>query len=381
MAIPFTLQTTDSETNARAGYFQTDHGQVETPIFMPVGTKGTVKAVSPEEVRDNGGQIILGNTYHLYLKPGLDVLQAAGGLHKFMNWSLPILTDSGGYQVFSLANLNEITNSGVTFQSHIDGSRHHFDPEHSMRIQRILGSDIMMAFDECPPYPSEHEYAREAMERTHRWAEQCLEEVGRHQGLYGHKQYLFGIVQGSTFEELRHASAEFLTSLEFDGFAIGGVAVGEPREEVRRITRMTAPLLPVHLPRYLMGVGKPEDIIESITAGVDMFDCVIPTRNARNGLVYTWNGKLTVRNATYTSDFRPIDDNCDCYTCQHYSRAYIRHLLNVNEIFGHRLATLHNLHFFLSLTNTARSAILAGEFSGWRQEFLSNYRDADENVE
>lgn len=371
--IPFELQKSDTHTNARAGKFVTDHGTVETPIFMPVGTKGSVKAVSPEEVDTAGAQIILGNTYHLYLKPGLDVIEHAGGLHKFIHWEKPILTDSGGFQVFSLAQLNKITDAGVTFQSHIDGSTHHFDPQLSMDIQRVLGSDIVMAFDECAPYPSEYKYAKEAMERTHRWAEECLEIVRNRDTLYGTKQYLFGIVQGSTFEDLRKVSAEALTSLGFDGYAVGGVAVGEPKEEVRRITEFTAPMLPDNQPRYLMGVGKPEDIVESIAAGIDMFDCVIPTRNARNGLVYTWDGRVTIRNAAYTDDHTPIDENCSCYTCQHYTRAYIRHLLNVNEIFGHRLATIHNLHFFLALTSEARKAILNDEFSSWKDDFLERY--------
>ncbi len=371
--IPFELQKTDTDTHARAGKFTTDHGTVETPIFMPVGTKGSVKAVSPEEVKSAGARIILGNTYHLYLKPGLDVIEHAGGLHQFIHWDRPILTDSGGFQVFSLAELNEITDEGVTFQSHIDGSTHHFNPQLSMDIQRVLGSDIMMAFDECAPYPSDYDYAREAMLRTHRWAEECLEIVRNRETLYGNRQYLFGIVQGSTYEDLREESVKALTSLGFDGYAVGGVAVGEPKEEVRRITEFTTPLLPKHLPRYLMGVGKPEDIVESIAAGVDMFDCVIPTRNARNGLVYTWDGRLTVRNATFTDDHTPIDEACDCYTCQHYTRAYIRHLLNVNEIFGHRLATIHNLHFFLGLTAKAREAILNGEFASWKEEFLTRY--------
>lgn len=371
--IPFELHTVDATTNARAGTLFTDRGEVHTPVFMPVGTKGSVKAVSPEEVREAGGQILLGNTYHLYLKPGLEVIRNAGGLHEFMHWNRPILTDSGGFQVFSLADLNEITDEGVTFQSHIDGSRHHFDPEHSMEIQRVLGADVIMAFDECPPYPSDQEYAVQAMERTHRWAESCLEYQAGHAPLYGQNQYLFGIVQGGTSEELRQKSVEYLTSLEFDGYAVGGVAVGEPKEEVRRITRFTTPLLPENQPRYLMGVGEPEDILESIEAGVDMFDCVIPTRNARNGRLYTRDGLLKIRNAQFTDDHRALHQECSCYTCQHYSRAYIRHLLNVNEIFGHRLATIHNLHFFLSLTTDARDAILRGNFKEWKQEFLGRF--------
>ncbi len=372
--IPFTLEKTDAETAARAGTFETDHGLVNTPIFMPVGTKGTVKAVSPEELTDAGARIILGNTYHLYLKPGLEVIEHAGGLHRFMNWEKPILTDSGGFQVFSLAQLNEITDDGVRFQSHIDGSRHYFDPGHSMHIQRVLGSDIIMAFDECPPYPSEKDYTIQAVARTKQWAEQSREYLATHEPLYDHHQYLFGIVQGSTFEDLRRMSVEQLTTIGFDGYAIGGVAVGEPADEVRKITRFTADLLPENQPRYLMGVGKPVDILESIAAGIDMFDCVIPTRNARNGQLYTWDGRMTIRNAAYTDDHEPIDAECECYSCQNYSRAYVRHLLNVNEIFGHRLATLHNLHFFLALTSTAREKIMDGTFSSWKDDFVTRYR-------
>jgi len=371
--IPFDLIASDKYTNARAGTIRTDHGEVNTPVFMPVGTKGSVKAVSPEEVRETGGQIVLGNTYHLYLKPGLDIIRSAGGLHPFMHWDHPMLTDSGGFQVFSLADLNEINDEGVTFRSHIDGSQHHFDPETSMEIQRVLGADIIMAFDECPPGPAERAYHTEALERTHRWAERSLESHTTHPSVYGHRQYLFGIVQGGTFPDLRERSAEFLTSLDFDGYAIGGVAVGEPGEEVRRITYLTAPFLPENLPRYLMGVGTPEDIVESIAAGIDMFDCVIPTRNARNGRLYTREGTLSIRNARYTDDQQPVSSSCECYTCRYYSRAYLRHLLNVNEIFGHRLATLHNLYFFNSLTACAREAIIHGTFAEWKEEFLRRY--------
>ncbi|HKJ68508.1 MAG TPA: tRNA guanosine(34) transglycosylase Tgt, partial [bacterium] len=360
--IPFDVLASDPDSHARAGEFVTSHGKVETPVFMPVGTHGAVKAVTPDEVRQCGAQIILGNTYHLYLRPGLDIIESAGGLHRFMGWDQSLLTDSGGFQVFSLADLNEITEDGVVFQSHLDGSRHQFSPAHSMRIQRILGSDIMMAFDECAPYPAEKQYAAEAMRRTHRWAELSLEYAQKNEPLYGYDQYVFGIVQGGIYEDLRHVSAEYLSRLEFDGYAIGGVAVGEPKKDLRRTTELAASLLPEDQPRYLMGVGKPVDIVESIAAGVDMFDCVIPTRNARNGLVYTWHGKRPIRNAAYADDQTPIDEQCDCYTCRRFSRAYIRHLLNMNEILGHRLATLHNLHFFLKLTRRARESILAGQF-------------------
>jgi len=295
-----------------------------------------------------------------------------------MGWQHSLLTDSGGFQVFSLADLNEIDDEGVVFQSHLDGSRHQFSPEHSIRIQRVLGSDIVMAFDECAPYPSEKEYAVEAMHRTHRWAEQSLEYMTNSKSLYGHEQYLFGIVQGSTYDDLRHISATALTNMDFDGYAIGGVAVGEPKQDMRRITSLTVNLLPENKPRYLMGVGKPVDIVESIAAGIDMFDCVIPTRNARNGLVYTWDGKLPVRNATYSNDHSPIDEECHCYTCQNFTRAYVRHLLNVNEILGHRLATLHNIHFFLLLTSEARTAILEDRFSDWKASFLQRYQSAED---
>jgi len=373
--IPFDVLASDPDSHARAGEFVTSHGKVETPVFMPVGTHGAVKAVTPDEVRQCGAQIILGNTYHLYLRPGLDIIESAGGLHRFMGWDQSLLTDSGGFQVFSLADLNEITEDGVVFQSHLDGSRHQFSPAHSMRIQRILGSDIMMAFDECAPYPAEKQYAAEAMRRTHHWAELSLEYVQKNGPLYGYDQNVFGIVQGGTYEDLRHVSAEYLSRLEFDGYAIGGVAVGEPKKDLRRTTELTASLLPEDQPRYLMGVGKPVDIVESIAAGVDMFDCVIPTRNARNGLVYTWHGKRPIRNAAYADDQTPIDEQCDCYTCRRFSRAYIRHLLNMNEILGHRLATLHNLHFFLKLTRRARESILAGQFSAWKNEFIRTYAE------
>ncbi len=373
--IPFRLLASDPASNARAGEFVTSHGKVDTPVFMPVGTHGAVKAVTPDEVRQCGAQIILANTYHLYLRPGLEVIGSAGGLHQFMDWQHSLLTDSGGFQVFSLADLNEIDQDGVVFQSHLDGSRHQFSPAHSMRIQRILGSDIMMAFDECAPYPSEKQYVVEAMRRTHRWAEQSLEYVQNNGPLYGYEQYLFGIVQGGTHEDLRHLSAEYLSNLGFDGYAIGGVAVGEPKKTLRWMTELTASLLPENQLRYLMGVGKPVDIIESIAAGVDMFDCVIPTRNARNGLVYTWHGKLPIRNAAYADDHTPIDAQCSCYTCRRFSRAYIRHLLNMNEILGHRLTTLHNLHFFLMLTRQARESILAGQFSAWKDEFIGTYTE------
>ncbi len=370
--IPFTLDAVDKK--ARAATFRTEHGEVQTPAFMPVGTHGAVKTVSPQELDDLNTQVILGNTYHLNLRPGLDVIKEAGGLHRFMGWKKCLLTDSGGFQVFSLADLNKISDEGVTFQSHIDGSSHHFNPAQSMKIQQILGSDIMMAFDECAPYPVDRVYAKQALERTHRWAEQCLEYVAQNEPVYGHRQYLFGILQGSTYEELRHLSAEVLTAMSFDGYAIGGVAVGEPKEELRNITALSTTLLPKDQPRYLMGIGKPKDIIQSIAEGVDMFDCVIPTRNARNGLVYTLKGKLPVRNAEFKNDHSPIDEDCSCYTCQHFSRAYLRHLLNVNEIFGHRLATLHNLHFFVSLTREARKSILDHRFAQWKDGFLQSYR-------
>ncbi|MFH1214835.1 MAG: tRNA guanosine(34) transglycosylase Tgt [Candidatus Neomarinimicrobiota bacterium] len=372
-AMSFTIDARDSKTAARAGTFITDHGAVETPIFMPVGTHGVVKTLTPAELLDCQAGIILGNTYHLYLRPGLDVIQAAGGLHRFIAWPKPVLTDSGGFQVFSLAHLGKMTEDEIVFRSHIDGSEHRLSPAISMEIQRVLGSDIVMAFDECTPYPCEYEYARLALERTHRWERLSREHFTKLDPLYGHRQFQFGIVQGSVYPDLRAESARTLTEMNFDGYAVGGLAVGEPKEQMFEILESVAPQLPEARPRYLMGVGKPEDIVRAIGLGVDMFDCVLPSRNARNGTLYTWNGRIVLKQSQYRTDFTPPDENCACYTCRNFSRAYLRHLFMNGEMTGLRLNTLHNIHFFLELVGRARRAILAGEYAAWQAEFYRNY--------
>ena len=364
----FTITKEDTDTSARVGILSTPHGRVETPVFMPVGTQGTVKTLSPGELRDTGAHIILGNTYHLYLRPGSDVIAEAGGLHAFMSWERPILTDSGGYQVFSLADLNKITEEGVTFQSHWDGSYHHFTPESVIQIQHALGADIIMALDECTPYPCSHEYAQRSQEMTLRWARRCKS---------GHNnkgaQALFGIVQGSTYPDLRERSAVALVDLDFDGYAIGGLSVGEPKSVMYEMIAAAEAHLPREKPRYLMGVGKPEDLVRGVSLGADMFDCVIPTRNGRNGTLFTHQGKLVVKNAEYARDFRPIDGECSCYTCRTFSRAYLRHLFQAGEMLAPRLATLHNIHFFLDLMKQVREAILEGCFVSWRKNFEESY--------
>ena len=356
---------------ARAGILETDHGVVETPIYMPVGTQGTVKATEQRELIELGAQIILGNTYHLYLRPGMDVIEQAGGLHQFINWQKPILTDSGGFQVFSLTALRDIADTGVTFRSHLDGSPHVFTPESVIQIERQLGSDIMMVFDECTPYPCEFEYAKKSNEMTVRWAERCRRAAEKQPPLYGHSQALFGIVQGSVYPEIREMSARALTLLEFDGYAIGGLAVGEPVEEMYKITEFTEQFLPADKPRYLMGVGTPENILESIERGVDMFDCVIPTRNGRNGMLWTRNGTINIRNAQYKTDFTAIDGECDCYTCRTFSRSYIRHLFITKEILALQLASIHNLALFLWITRESRKAILEKRFAEWKTTILA----------
>ncbi len=369
----FRIEHQDTRSRARAGIFITDHGAVETPIFMPVGTIGTVKTLSPHELRENGAQIILGNTYHLYLKPGLDILQAAGGLHRFNSWDGPILTDSGGFQVYSLTELRTLSEEGVWFKSHWDGSSHFFTPEKVVDIQRAIGSDIMMVLDQCVANPSDKKTAREAHLLTLRWAERSRQHFLNTQPLYGYRQFQFGIVQGGIYPQLRRESARELMQLDFEGYAIGGLAVGESLEERNRITEVCTEVLPVEKPRYLMGVGTPTDILDGIERGVDMFDCVIPTRNARNGTVFTTTGKLVIRNARYKDDFQPLDSRCQCYTCQHFSRAYIRHLFNVNEVLGLRLATIHNVHFYLKLMRDARKAILENRFREWSAEFRARF--------
>jgi queuine tRNA-ribosyltransferase len=360
----FKLEHTDGR--ARAGVISTDHGEVRTPVFMPVGTQGAVKAVEPRELEELGASIILGNTYHLYLRPGTRVIQGAGGLHRFMAWSRPVLTDSGGYQVFSLSDLRGVSEEGVEFRSHIDGSLHSLTPESAVDIQRALGSDIMMVLDECPAYPCDEGYAERSMELSLRWARRCRDRADATPSQYGSAQALFGIIQGSTVDRLREASARGLTDIGFDGYAIGGLSVGEPAAEMYRITEVCTEVMPVGSPRYLMGVGTPENILESIERGVDMFDCVLPTRNGRNALFFTRNGRLNLRNARFEEDFEPIDPACSCYTCRTFTRAYLRHLFKAREIAGLQLASIHNLSFYAWLTGAAREAIGAGTYGEWK---------------
>lgn len=363
----YELLAVDSETRARRGRLITPHGVIETPVFMPVGTQATVKTMSPHELKEIGVQIILSNTYHLYLRPGHELIERLGGLHRFMNWDRPILTDSGGFQVFSLGDLNEITEEGVKFQSHLDGSYHFLTPERSIEIQMALGADIIMAFDECTPYPAGEEYTLKALKRTTRWAERCLKAHTRED------QALFGIVQGGVYPELRKQSVEEITAFDFPGYAIGGLSVGEPKGLMLEILEYTAPLLPEDRPRYLMGVGTPYDLFEGVMRGIDMFDCVFPTRMARNGSVFTSEGRLTVRNAKYMEDTSPLDPECDCYACRNFSRAYIRHLIKRNEILGLRLTTYHNIYFLDQLMKKIREAIIAGKFLAYRKEFYDKY--------
>lgn len=338
---------------------------------MPVGTAGTVKAVHQRELEEDvRAQIILGNTYHLYLRPGIEVLQQAGGLHRFNGWSKPILTDSGGYQVYSLSHRRKIKEEGVTFASHIDGSKHFFSPERAMDIQRIIGADIIMAFDECPPYPSDYRYAKNSMELTHRWLKRCCDHFDQTSGLYGYEQTLFPIVQGSTYDDLRKASAEAIASFERPGNAIGGLSVGEPAEEMYRVTDMVCQILPKDKPRYLMGVGTPANILECIALGIDMFDCVLPTRNARHGMLYTAQGIMNMKNAKWKNDFSPIDEASSCPTSRFYTKAYLRHLLHSEEILAAQIASLHNLAFFLWLVGEARKHIAAGDFAVWKNEMV-----------
>ena len=369
----FSLQHSDPNSRARAGLIETDHGLIETPIFMPVGTAGTVKAVHQHELaHDIKAQICLGNTYHLYLRPGLDVLQKAGGLHRFNGWTGPVLTDSGGFQVYSLAHRRKIKEEGVTFQSHIDGSRHTFTPEGVMDIQRIIGADIIMAFDECTPYPCEYKYAHKSMELTHRWLERCTRRFDETEPLYGYSQTLFPIVQGSTYPELRKISAETIAASGREGNAIGGLSVGEPAEEMYAMTELVTDILPKDKPRYLMGVGTPENILECIARGIDMFDCVLPTRNARHGMIYTAEGIINIRNSKWKEDFSPIDAASQAPTSRTHTRAYLRHLFISNEILGMQLATLQNLSFFLQLVGDARRHIVEGTFSAWKSRMVGS---------
>lgn len=357
-----------SECEARVGSFETAHGTIETPVFMPVGTRATVKTMEVEELESLGAQIILSNTYHLFLRPGSDIIRDAGGLHNFMNWHRPILTDSGGFQVFSLTPLRNITEKGVEFQSHIDGKREFLSPEVSMKVQHDLNSDIIMAFDECISYPNEYEYVKKSTERTIRWAKRCKEAHKGHD-----EQLLFGIVQGGMYKDLREYSARETIDIGFDGYAIGGLSVGEPKETMREVLSYTAPLLPNDRPKYLMGIGTPDYIFEAIEHGIDMFDCVEPTRIARHGTLMTSQGRLVIKNAKYKRDYSYPDPECDCVMCKNYSRAYIRHLLNVDEYLGYHLSTIHNLHFLINLVKNIKQAIIEDRFLEYKKEFYEKY--------
>ncbi len=367
----FNLEATDKTTSARAGLVTTDHGEIPTPVFMPVGTAGTVKAVHQHELKNEiKAHIILGNTYHLYLRPGMEVLEGAGGLHRFNGWDKPILTDSGGYQVYSLSQSRKIKEEGVTFQSHIDGSRHFFSPEKAMDVQRQIGGDIIMAFDECTPYPCDYKYAKKSLAMTHRWLKRCCDHFDNTSGLYEYNQTLFPIVQGSTYPDLRKESAKVISDFGREGNAIGGLSVGEPHEAMYEMTGIVCEILPRDKPRYLMGVGTPENLLECIALGVDMFDCVLPTRNARHGLLYTSEGIINIKNQKWKSDFSAIDENGPCSTSRNHSKAYLRHLVHSKELLGAQIASLHNLSFFLWLVTEARNHILAGDFASWKKEMV-----------
>ena len=373
----FQLIHKDKSSKARLGKLKTAHGEINTPVFMPVGTQGTVKALSNEELKACGAEIILGNAYHLYLRPGLDIIKKAGGLHKFMGWDRPILTDSGGYQVFSLAKLRKLSEEGAEFSSHIDGSKHFLTPEKAIDIQGVLGSDIMMTLDECVHYPAARDYVEQSLELTTKWARRSKEYLRNTQ--YAIRttkpQLLFGIVQGSTYLDLRKKAVENLISIGFDGYAIGGVSVGEPNNLIYEVTEYTAGILPKDKARYLMGLGTPPDILEAISSGIDMFDCVVPTRNGRNGQAFTVEGDLQLRNAEYKEDFTPIDGACSCYACKTYTRAYIRHLFNTEELLGLRLVSLHNIHFYVKLIELSRKAIQENRFGKFKDEFVKNYNN------
>lgn len=372
----FTLITTDTASGARAGTITTGHGNIQTPIFMPVGTVGSVKGISQQQLKTEiNPEIILGNTYHLYLRPGTDIIEQAGGLHQFNGWDRPILTDSGGYQVFSLAANRKIKEEGVIFQSHIDGSRHLFTPESVIETQRKIGADIIMAFDECPPYPSEYAYAKTSMELTHRWLARCVQHMSQTEPMYGYEQTLFPIVQGSTYKDLRKQSAEFIAGMECDGNAIGGLSVGEPEEMMYEMCGLCCDLLPTNKPRYLMGVGTPWNILENIALGIDMFDCVMPTRNGRNGMLFTSEGVINIKNKKWATDFSPIDVNIDCPTSQFYSKAYLRHLFVSSEILGLTIASIHNLAFYLHLVREARQHIIEGDFGSWKNAMIPKLKN------
>ncbi|MDO4177393.1 MAG: tRNA guanosine(34) transglycosylase Tgt [Bacillota bacterium] len=381
-AVSFDLLKTDKKTEARRGILHTPHGDIETPIFMPVGTAATVKAMRPEQVEELGAQIILSNTYHLYLRPGMDVVKEAGGLHKFMNWNRPILTDSGGFQVFSLGAMRKITEEGVSFRSHIDGSKHMISPEVSMEIQHCLGSDILMAFDECAPYPADREYVRKSMDRTHRWLKRCKEyhnakadSLGGESQILGEglNQSLFGIMQGGMYKDMRRESAEVISEMDLPGYSIGGLSVGEPKELMYEVMDDCVELLPKEKPRYLMGVGSPDCLFEGVERGIDMFDCVLPTRIARHGMAMTSQGRVNIKNARYERDFTPLDPNCNCYTCRNYSKAYLRHLFKCDEILSSMLMTNHNLHFLVNTMTNIRQAIDEDRFTEYKKEFYDAY--------
>jgi queuine tRNA-ribosyltransferase len=375
----FELKATDKNTKARVGRLETAHGSIDTPAFIPVGTQGSVKAVSPRELRELKAQIILANTYHLFVRPGIEVIKHFGGLHKFINWDGPILTDSGGYQIFSLAKLRRISEEGVRFQNHVDGAPALISPEIAMEIQTALGSDIAMVLDECPPYPCHYEYAARSAQLTTRWARRCKENVERRtpNAESRNRQLIFGIVQGATFEDLRQTSAHTIVDLGFDGYAIGGISVGEPEEEMFRAVEASEPVLPADRSRYAMGLGTPPQLLELIARGMDLFDCVLPTRLARNGTAFTSTSTLNLKNAEFTMDKGPIEENCPCPACREFSRGYIRHLIKAEEILGLRLITLHNLHFYLDLMRHARTKIEKGQFDSFRRQFVANYRTRD----
>lgn len=367
----FDILNKDKGSAARAGKLTTDHGAIETPIFMPVGTAGTVKGVHQRELKqDVKAEIILGNTYHLFLRPGMDIIEGAGGLHKFMNWDRPILTDSGGYQVYSLSGSRKITEDGVKFQSHIDGSYHYFTPERAIDIQRSIGADIIMAFDECTPYPCDYAYAKNSMGMTHRWLKRCMDQMEKTSCSYGYNQALFPIVQGSTYKDLRQESAKVISSFNAFGNAIGGLSVGEPEEDLYEMTALVTEILPKEKPRYLMGVGTPWNLLECIALGVDMFDCVMPSRNARHGLLFTSNGTINIKNKKWSTDFSAIDEHSDCYVDLNYSKAYLRHLLKSGEFLGMQIATIHNLAFYLRLMKEARARIIDGSFTSWKNTMV-----------
>lgn len=367
----FELSASDNGSSARAGTIKTAHGDIQTPIFMPVGTVGSVKAVTQQQLNDEvNAQIILGNTYHLYLRPGTEILEKAGGLHKFNGWDKPILTDSGGYQVFSLSNNRKLKEEGALFQSHIDGSRHLFTPENVIDIQRSIGADIIMAFDECPPYPSDYSYAKKSMELTHRWLTRCVQHMDETEPKYGYEQSLFPIVQGSTYKDLRVESAKFIADMGCDGNAIGGLSVGEPEDMMYEMCGLCCEQLPADKPRYLMGVGTPWNILENIALGIDMFDCVMPTRNGRNGMLFTSKGVINIKNKRWEDDFSVIDDGIECPTSNFYTKAYVRHLFVANEILGMQIASIHNLAFYLHLVKQARHHILQGDFTEWKNKMI-----------